>query len=164
MTNRALFDFNLDGGNQAYVGAHSANLNVKLRVPAAVASWLLQVWDPTRDEPQELITGNPPRASKGAPLLTLVGSTSGKLVAAATPGAIITVALPSTGTHSWIVRSIVDGGQTNGSFDPNKVWERGLSVINAGSIRKPVATEVTQFENETWAGMMSDLINKIETL
>lgn len=163
MTNRALFNFNADGGNQIYVGAHSATINVTLRVPSGVSSWMLQVWDPSYYDPQDLVSGNPPRASKSAPLLVLTGTTVGKLVAAATPAGTITVPLPATGTHSWIVRSIVDGGHTNGSLDPDKIWERGLCVVNTGSVRKPPVTETLQFENNSWAGLLCDLIDLVET-
>jgi hypothetical protein len=162
--NLADFNFNSDSGANGYLAAHNVDVTLRLRAPGGRQSWLVQVWDPDREVPAEPITGNPPRASKGAPLITLVGTTSGQLVAASGPSSSIVLHTATTGTHSWIVRSIVDGGYTNGQLDPNKICERGLMIVNAGSVRKPVATEVTQFDAETWAGMMSDLIDVMETL
>ena len=47
---------------------------------------------------------------------------------------------------------------TNGALDSEKVWSRGI-VVKDGSIRKPVVTETLEFENDSWAGLLCDLVD-----
>jgi hypothetical protein len=117
-------------------------------VAALVNRWELQVYDPA--DPTA------PLASYGAPLLSLVGTTTGQRVQAATPGAQITVVAPS-GMNSWIVRSIVNGGVgANGKANPDYVWERMLVVRDGSGRRKTMATEATQYGPEGWARAVND--------
>jgi hypothetical protein len=101
-----------------------------------------------------------PRASKNAPSLTLVGSTSGQNVDAATPGSTITVTMPGSGVHSWIIRSKVNGGlNAKGKVDPDYVFERIVCIKTGSGLRKAIVTEQTQYGPGGWADAQNDLID-----
>lgn len=161
--NRALFDCNDDGVDAGFFGALSSSVNFTLRNPSGIYSWLLQVWSPDGFAYGIPLYDNPPPASKGAPLLTLVGDTSGQSVTKDRNG-VITSTFPGAGINSWLVRSIVNGGFDRfGKPDPNLFHER--LIANLGPItnlHKPVITELQQFEPNSWAGVISDLIDALE--
>lgn len=128
-----VLDFALEGG--------PANL---------VQRWTLQVFDANES--------GSPLASKNAPTLTLVGATSGQKVDAATPGSTITCTMPSSGVHSWLVRSIVNGGvDATGNANPDYVYERLVSIKTGSGIRKVIATEATAYSPRGWADAQNDL-------
>jgi hypothetical protein len=157
----ALFDINLDGEDRGYEASNSEVLSIKLRDPSLASTVLFQVFDPAGVNPELGIGANPPRASKDAPTLTLVGATSGQAVSPTSVSAAVAVTLPGSGTASWIIRCLVNGGMRqlpNGStvFDPALIYERGVYIPTVYGTRKPVATETAQFEIEGWAGALAD--------
>src|SRR4051812_34383097 len=108
----ALFDINGDGEDRGFEATPSELLTLRLRPPVGVGvgTVVFQVYNPSAFDPGQGIEVNPPSASKGAPLLTLVGATSGQSVSPSTPGGNVTVTMPASSGHSWIVRCIVNGG------------------------------------------------------
>src|SRR6478609_3928942 len=158
--NRALFDVDADGHDDGFDATLGATHHFKLRATTGVNSWLLQVFSPDGFAYGIPILDNAPEASKNAPLLTLVGDTTGQSVARLPVTGEITATMPATGTNSWIVRSVVNGGYTKGHPDPSLVHERLIvtrSIVNG--LRKPVVTELRQFEAEAWAGVICDLVD-----
>lgn len=164
MANSALFDINADGENFGFQATNAQSLTLSLRDPSSASTVLFQVFDPAGPNPALGIAANPPRASKGAPTLTLVGATSGQAVSPTSVSEAVTVDMPGSGSHSWIVRCVVDGGLRtlpNGVtiVDPNLIFERGIFIPTASSFRKVVITESTQFEVDGWAGALADMAN-----
>lgn len=130
-----VLDFALEGG--------PANL---------VQRWTLQVFDAA--------DAGSPLASKNAPTLTLVGATSGQKVDAATPASGITCTMPGSGVHSWLIRSIVNGGvDASGNANPDYVFERFVAIKTGSGLRKIVGTEATQYGPRGWADAQNDLID-----
>jgi len=161
--NRALFDTNADGADQGYDAENAEELVFTLRSDYGVSSWRLQVFDASVDyDPSLAILNNPPQKSKGAPELDLVGTTTGATVSAAAPNSSITASAPATGNHSYMVRSLVNGGMSGSPPRPDAslVHERIISV-RSSSVRKPVLTERTQYEDDGIAGVISDLIDAV---
>lgn len=159
----ALFDINLDGEDRGYQAANSEVLSIKLRDPSQASTVLFQVWSPSGPDPTLGIAANPPRASGGAPTLTLVGATSGQAVMPTSVSQPITVTLPASGSHSWLIRCVVNGGQrtlSNGRVvtDPALVYERGIWIPTGFDTRKIVATESQQFSLEGWADAINTMI------
>jgi len=157
----ALFDINLDGEDSGYEAAHGESLSLKLRDPSAASTVLFQVYNPAGPDPELGIAANPPFASKGAPTLTLVGATSGQAVSPTTVAGAVTCAMPASGSDSWIVRCVVNGGRRelpNGTtvVDPTLIYERGVFIPTAYGTRKVVLTERVQFEAHGWAGALAD--------
>lgn len=159
-----LFDINADGGDRGYSATNSEVLTIGLRAspPVGVNSVAFQVFDADGFDPDLGIAANPPRASKGAPELTIVGATNGQTVSPATVDGTVQITLPSSGVHSWILRCVVNGGVRqlpNGTAvaDPTLIHERGIYIPTGLSTRKIVCTEVAQFEVDGWAGALSDL-------
>lgn len=159
--NRALFDVEGDGADALYVGSFGQLLHFGLRAPTGVSSWVLQVWNPDGFAYGTPILDNAPRASKSAPLLTLVGDASGQSVSVQ-PRAQITTTLPGVGTSSWIVRSVVDGGMSGNPPrpDPSLVHER-IVMLSSSNLRKPPVTETTQADADSWAGVICDIIDAL---
>ena len=160
----ALFDINLDGEDSGYEATNEESLSLTLRDPSAASTVLFQVYDPSGPNPTLGIAANPPRASKGAPTLTLVGATSGQAVSPTTGAGAVTCEMPETGGHSWIVRCVVNGGRRslpNGSsvVDTSLIFERGIYIPASVGLRKVVITERTQFEADGWAGVLADLVD-----
>lgn len=161
----ALFRINGDSSNQGFDGTNSQTLTFTLKtLPlSGVRTWELQVFDAALFNAEASPAINPPRQSTGAPELTLVGSTSAKRVAPATgPAGSITCQLPASGAHSWIVRSIVNGGKRlapGGATvdDPALIHERLVAVRDANNARKIVPTETRQYSNDGW----TDAVNQI---
>lgn len=158
----ALFDIDDDGEDAGFQASNGQVLSIKLRDPSLAATVLYQVFSTVVD-PSLGIAKNPPRASKGAPLLTLVGSTSGQAVSPTTVSSPITVAMPGSGSHSWIIRCVVNGGQRqlpSGAVitEPTYIFERGIWIPTGFNTRRIVTTETSQFEAEGWGGAINDLI------
>lgn len=150
MTNLARFKINgtasSPGGFDTTAGQ---TLTLQLEaLSSATRRVSFQVYDPN-DETS-------PLASKAAPLLTLLGATSGSRVDAATPGASVTVTMPVTGAHSWIVRCYVnDGLDDKERPSSDYVFERIIS-IRGGGRRKIIASEGTQYSKGGWADAQND--------
>lgn len=162
MPSAALFDINDDGENAGYEATNSESLELTLRDPSLASTVVFQVYSTVVD-PSLGIAANPPRASSGAPILTLVGATSGQAVSPTSVSGTVTVALPASGSHSWIVRCVVNGGLRqlpNGVIvvDPSLVYERGVWIPTGFNTRKVVATESIQFSAEGWADAVNQLI------
>ncbi len=159
--NRALFDTDGDNADAGFLADPGDVVTFTLRNPN-VQSWQLQVWDTNQFASGNQIADNPPRKSKNAPDVQLVGATTGTIVAATTPNASITLTLPNTGNgiNSYLIRSIVDGGMTRGQPDPAKVHQRIISTA-PGGLRKPVVTERGEFEFDSWAGVICDIIDAL---
>lgn len=163
-----LFDINADGSDQGYVATLSEALAFKLRSPSVgISKVLFQVFSAAGFDPsQPDFAKNPPRASDGAPELTLdngAGST-GQSVQAATPASEVTSAAPASGAHSYIVRCVLNGGKSIGPKgqlidDPSLIHERMIAVPNVGGVRKIVATERTQFSDDGWAEPFNALVD-----
>lgn len=163
----ALFDVNLDGADQGYEAGVGEALSFTLREspPVGVQSWLLQVFDSAAFVPTASIASNPPRQSPGAPELVLDngGGSTGQAVTATAPTAEITTTLPG-GTHSWIVRSVVNGGMSAGPDgklrpDPTLVHERLIFVPTSSGARKVVATETRQQSDDGLAEAIARLVD-----
>jgi hypothetical protein len=164
----ALFDISGDGEDRGFEATNGQTITLKLRQqpPIGVTSVLFQVWSDTLDESLG-IAQNPPRASKGAPLLELVGSTTGAAVSPATVGGEVSCELPADGAHSFIVRCVVNGGVStlpNGKsvLDTSLIHERGVFIPTASGARKVVLTETLQFEIDGWAGALADIADLLE--
>lgn len=143
---------NADGANQGFDGAAGGGLNLTLRDPVGVRTWTVQTFHAAAYDSSLGILANPPRSSTGAPELTLTGNGTGQTVIAASPAAAITTVLPNTvDAHSYIIRSIVDGGtDAKGAWDTTKIWERMITVGTVNGIRKIVATERVQYGDASW--------------
>lgn len=121
-------------------------------VSSLVNRWTLEVYDAN--------DANSPRASKNAPTLALTGATAGQKVDASTPSSAITSTAPSSGVHSYIVRSKVNGGlNAKGKEDPDYVYERIICIKTGSGLRKVIATEQTQYGSGGWADAQNDLID-----
>lgn len=163
----ALFDINADGGDQGYEADNGEVLTLRLRQqpPIGVTTVAFQVFDPAGFNPVAGIAANPPRASKGAPTLTIVGATSGQLVSPASTDGSVTITMPLSGAHSWIVRCIVNGGTRtlpNGVTvaDPTLIHERGVYIKTGEQTRKVVCTELRQFSDGGWADALADTVSE----
>jgi hypothetical protein len=162
----ALFDIDDDGEDRGFEGVNGDTYALKLRQqpPIGVTSVLFQVYDPAGFNDELGIAGNPPRASKDAPDLTLVGASSGPAVSPATVDGTVAITLPASGGHSYIVRCVVNGGKrqlANGLevVDPTLIHERGIWTPATNGLRKAVCTETTQFEINGWAGPIAELMD-----
>lgn len=159
MTNLAKFEIvgsisgaspSSDAGFDAVAGE---TLTIRLEgTGQLVSSFQLQSYDPDNKK-------HSPRASEGAPLLTLVGSTSGRSAMAATPSSDITIAIPDEGANSWILRSVVSGGTVDGAPNPDLYFERMIAVRSADGLRKIVANETTQYSPGSWSGAFNDFVD-----
>jgi hypothetical protein len=161
---QALFDINADGGNQGFAATNSQVLTLRLRQqpPLGVATVLFQVFNPAGFDPTLRIAANPPRASLAAPALTVVGATSGPSASPATVDGSVTITMPATGSHSWIVRCVVNGGLRTlpggqQVVDPTLIHERGVYVPTVLGARKVVCTELRQFSDDGWAGALGNI-------
>ena len=167
MTN-ALFDINGDGNDQGFTGSNGQAVAFKLRDDPApgVTSVLFQVFDPGLFDAGLGIAANPPRSSCDAPTIVLdngAGST-GQAVKTTAPTGTVTSAFPASGAHSYIVRCVVNGGQSvgpNGKLGPDArlIHERIIAVPNPLGTRKPITTETNQFEDDGWGQVMCDLVD-----
>lgn len=134
-----VLDFRLEGANASLV-----------------TSWQLRVYDAS--------DSTSPRASGGAPELTLVGATSGQTVSATAPSADISSTMPNERGHSWLVRSIVNGGNgPDGKPSADYVFERILAIRTDRGGRKVIATEGTQYSLEGWAESLNQQIDGVPT-
>lgn len=142
-----------------YDASHGQVLNFALEGGAAsvVQRWTLEVYDPADEKA--------PLASKGAPLMVLNGATSGQKVDAATPASeIVSDALTLSGAHSYIVRSMVNGGKgPDGKDHSDYVFERMVAIrSHLTDQRKIVASEGTQYSPRGWADAQNDQVDAEE--
>lgn len=154
----ALFDINDDGGDQGFDATINQVLTLHLRTrPSSARSVQFQVWNAAAFDRTKDPLYNPPRKSKGAPDLTLVGGTSGRLVSPVGIDGSVTVTMPSTKGWGWIVRCIVDNGMTRLAdgrlvLDLTKIHERMIVIRDDNGARPIISTETTQYEDDGWAG------------
>jgi hypothetical protein len=165
MVTTALFDINADGEDRGFQATPSQVLTLRLRPPVAVdvGSVVFQVYSESAFDPDQGIDVNPPRASKDAPLLTIVGATSGQSVSPSTPSGTVSITLPASAGHSYLVRCIVNGGWRalpgGGSvFDPQLIHHRGVWIPTGFGTRKIIGTEVNEFTVGGWADAINDMI------
>jgi hypothetical protein len=163
MVSPALFDIEADGGDRGYDATNGQVLTLRLRTPPpSLTSVLFQVYDPAGFNAELGIAANPPRQSKGAPNLTLVGATSGPAVSPVTLDGDVTVQMPFDGWHSWLVRCVVNGGMRtlpNGKqvIDPTLMHQRMIVVRSPAGRRKIVITETTEYEIDGWPGGLNEV-------
>lgn len=161
----ALFRVDEDSGDQGFDAVNGQVLTFTLKtLPlSGVRTWELQAYDADSFVPTSRIDRNPPRQSTGAPELVLVGATSGQRVSpAAGPSGQITCELPASGSHSWILRSIINGGQRlmpGGQTvdDASLIHERLIAIRDDNGARKIVPTETTQYSDDGW----TDAVNAV---
>jgi hypothetical protein len=165
MVANALFDINADGEDRGFEAAQSQVLTLRLRTPVdpSITTVLFQVWNPAGADPELGIAANPPRASSGAPTLTIVGATSGQAVSPTTVSGTVSITLPASSGHSYIVRCVVNGGWRalpggGVALEPTFIHERGVFIPTGFGLRKVVSTEVNQFAVEGWADAVNDMI------
>lgn len=154
----ALFTIDDDDSDQGFDALNAATLTLQLKTlpVSGVHTVLFQVFDPDGFDAELGIAGNPPRASTGAPVLDLVGATTGQAVAPAAVDGLVTVELPGSGSHSWIVRCVVNGGigtlpDGRSGPRPELIHERMIAIRDANGNRAIVPTETTQYSDDGWA-------------
>lgn len=165
----SLADFSINGDltSQGFDGTIGQVLTFALRTAPVngIRTWQLQVFSASTFNSSAKIAQNPPRASKSAPTLTLVGATSGQAVSPATLSGTITTTLPGTKLHAWIIRSVVNGGvDANGQPSPALIRERIVTIRDAFGNRPPVPTETTQYEDTGWAGTIRDFLSSLSSV
>ena len=163
----ARFRINGDATDQGFIATVGATLTLQLKTLPAIGVRRVRflVPDPAAIDPTKSPVYNPPRASKGAPQLTLVGATSGADVSPATVGGTVTCTLPVLAPHSWIFRCVVNDGlqilpDGRTVLDPTLIHER-MVVLRFNGRRCIIATETTQFEDDGWAGAYVDLLGTL---
>jgi hypothetical protein len=159
----ARFTINDDDSDHGYDAEALDVLTLRLKTlpPSGVQSVRFQVWDAASFDPDEDAIVNPPRKSKGAPDLVLEGVTSGPSVSPASIDGDVAVTLPADERVAWIVRCVVNGGQSllpDGRlvFDRTLVHERMIVVRAANGARPIIITETSQYDGlDGWAGEFS---------
>lgn len=145
--------------NRGFDAAAGEGLAFRLEDGASnrVQSFQIQVYSPTNT--------NSPRCTKGAPLLTLVGKTSGQSVEAATPSADITTTMPGSGVHGWMVVATVNGGvNADGVVDPNYRFARMVVMRTGAGTRKMISLEATEYQPEGWAEAYNELVDLFQSV
>ncbi len=102
-----------------------------------------------------------PLSSKDATELVLDnGPITGQMVDALTPGADVETTMPATGSHSWKVRCLVDGGINphTGKVDPDYVFERIIAIRTATGLRKVIGDESTEYSPRGWADAQNEQV------
>lgn len=160
----ALFTIDGDTSNQGFDADPDDVLSLRLKTlpPAGVATVLFQVFSPDGFDDELGIAANPPRSSPGAPLLTLVGATSGQAVSPAAVDGVVTVTMPDEGGYSFIVRCVVNGGMgtlPDGRTGPlpSLIHERMIAVRDENGCRAVIATETSQYSDDGWAGALNEM-------
>ncbi len=159
----ALFSINDDESNQGYDANNADDLELKLKtVPVAgVNTVVFQVFSPDTFDSELGIGRNPPRQSKGAEVLELEGATTGQSVSPTSVGGSVTTTMPGSGVGAWIVRCIVNGGMgvlADGrtGVRSDLIHERMIVIRDAIGNRPIVASETTQYDDDGWAGAVSE--------
>jgi hypothetical protein len=137
-------------GNRGYDATNSQVLNVVLEASpsAPIVAVTYEVYDPA--------IPTSPFASKGATLLAWApGSLS--TVTPATPFTEVTVTMPPTGYHSWIIRARAIVSGESGEH----VWERMVTIRTRSGDRKTCPGEVTQYEARGHSDTLNDMVDKL---
>ena len=140
--------------DRGFDAVHGEALAFRLEegVSNLIRSFHVQVYSPS----------NPtsPRASKDAPLLSLVGETTGQHVKAVTAASDITTGMPGSGVHSWIVVATVNGGlDANGNPSEDLRFSRLVVIRTEGGARKIVVGETTEYSAESWPEAFNDIVD-----
>lgn len=158
----ALFTINADSSDQGYDADPEEVLVLRLKnLPVAgVNTVVFQTFAPASFDSSLGIASNPPRSSPGAPVLDLVGATTGQSVSPVALDGEVEVELP-VDSASWILRCVVNGGMTtlgDGRTvpDPSLIHERMVVIRDANGLRAVVATETTQYSDDGWAGALEE--------
>lgn len=99
-----------------------------------------------------------PLASASAPVLTLSPSTG----IAATPTSAVTFVLPASGSHTYKVRCVINGGvqAATGAVVPQWTFERIVAIRNASSlVRKLLPGETTEYSPRGWADEQNTMVD-----
>lgn len=149
--NHARFTINGNASsNRGYDTTNGAALSFALEASSALVR-KVEYWVSDATDPEA------PLASKDAPELALVGTTTGRRVIAATPATAVTTTAAAGGVHSWIVRCLVnDGVNQDGSVNPDFVFERMVSIRTADGRRKIIGAEGTQYSLRGWADAQNE--------
>lgn len=171
MTN-ALFTINDDDSDQGFDAASGAELSFRLKTlpVSGVSSVLFQVFSPTAFAAELGIARNPPRASSGAPVLTLFNDADveGQSVSPVAVDGAVGVVLPNDDTaYSWIVRCVVNGGMgrlTDGRIGvrPDFIHERMVVIKDAKGLRRIIASETTQYSDDGWAQAINEMMDVLQ--
>lgn len=134
---------------------HDEELTFRLSDAASlVREWTIEVYDATNELS--------PRASKSAPELELNGLTTGQAVRATTPSSDITTTAPSSGVHSYLVRSKVNGGNgPEGTPHSDYIFERIIAIRSPIGYRKILNGEAAQYEAESWAEAFNEIVDSL---
>jgi len=159
----ALFTINDDADDDGYDATPSEVLALRLKTlpPAGVTSVRFQIWDPDDfDETLDPIR-NPPRQSKGAPLLELDnGVATGTSLSPVAIDGEVELTLEANVFVAYIIRCVVNNGMTTLAdgrvvVDRSLIHER-MVVVRENGVRPIVATETTQYEPDGWAGAYNE--------
>jgi hypothetical protein len=163
----ALFSINDDDSDQGFDALVLDALALRLKtVPVAgVNSVVFQVFSPDTFDSELGIGRNPPRQSRGAEVLVLVGATTGQSVSPASVDASVLITMPES-VGAWIVRCIVNGGMgilADGRTGVRSdfVHERMIVIRDSLNNRPIVASETTQYDDDGWAGAITEALANI---
>jgi hypothetical protein len=161
----ALFSINDDTSDQGYDASEGEVLELRLKTlpVSGVNSVVFQVFSPDAFDAELGIARNPPRASKDAPVLDLVGATTGQSVSPTSVDAAVTTTMPLSilCAASWIVRCVVNGGMgvlADGrtGVRSDLIHERMIAHRDGLGNRAIVASETTQYDDDGWAGAITE--------
>lgn len=76
------------------------------------------------------------------------------------PTTPVTLTMPATGWHSWVIRCVVNGGvDALGNIDPALTSERLVAILSGAGLRKIVPAERTQYNaTDGWSAAFNDAI------
>ncbi|MCP4674324.1 MAG: hypothetical protein GY854_02160 [Deltaproteobacteria bacterium] len=137
-------------GNRGFVATNSQTLTVALEAnPSPALSVLYEVYDPSDSDS--------PLASKDAPDLTWLVSGSAKQTLTS-PNDSATITMPTTGTHSYIIRATVSLASGPKSFERLVAIKKTSVTPN---LRKTVPSESEQYANRGWSDDFNDLVESV---
>ena len=164
MPNLALFDIDADGLDQGVDVVNGATITLTLRQspPIGIRSVVYQVFDAAAFDPGFAIAANPPRSTKAATELVLdngAGGTGQAVAPVLADGPVTTTIPAAPELSSWLIRCVVDGGvDADGRPDADRIWERLIAIRDAAGLRKIIATETTQYEDDGWAEAFNEAV------
>jgi hypothetical protein len=138
--------------NRGYTGEHDEAISIALDVsPSPALSVRYEVYSPT--------DAGSPMASKNAPQLTFAES-SDYFVELLNPNETVTLTLPSSGVHSWLVRC------TARTPDGPHVFERQIGVLSATypPLQKTVPAETLEWQVRGFSDTENDIVDVIAGL
>ncbi len=140
--------------DRGFDAVHEEEISFRLEDGASnrVRSFHIQVYSPSN--------ATSPRCSKDAPLLSLVGKTTGQFVEAPTPAGDITTEMPASGNHAWLVVGTVNGGRdAEGNLNEDYRFARIIAIRSEAGARKLVVGESTEYSVESWVDAFNELVD-----